>query len=391
MEFMSNISGGDESANRPSLFELIAQDQMRDLLRPALRYLVTYYAERYPRYLLRVHRYFDEALLVISWLVEQHYLRRWHSSFSENFYGLKRARIAERGTRWTTSDIRQSVFYLVGVPYLKTKLDAAFEKVRGGAAADLFGDEEPEMEMETEEEIQERQRLLAQYPRFSRQAITINGRYYVKVLSHYTARLFRVTYPWMNAAYYAAMLAYQIAYLYDRTRFYSPWLHAQKIEVQRMTMQDYQQYNEKQERAAEQLRQASLRKDGASIGLLRFWLLRGLEHGLDWLKIILPMGMFFFKFLEWWYASDYHKRAQQRPIPPSPERIPPSPNGLPLPNDRDLCPICLKSRTNPAALPTGYAFCYPCIFHAVEENAYCPVTLVPVELEQIRKLYTSGI
>jgi hypothetical protein len=60
----------------------------------------------------------------------------------------------------------------VGVPYLKTKLDEAFEKARGGAAADLFGEEEFETEIETEEETHERQRLLAQHPRFSRQVIS---------------------------------------------------------------------------------------------------------------------------------------------------------------------------------------------------------------------------
>jgi hypothetical protein len=69
--------------------------------------------------------------------------------------------------------------------------------------------------------------------------MVINGRYYVKILSHYATRLFRIAYPWMNAAYYGSILTYQIAYLYDITRFYSPWLHAQKIEVQRMAMQDY--------------------------------------------------------------------------------------------------------------------------------------------------------
>ncbi|RKP26389.1 Pex12 amino terminal region-domain-containing protein [Syncephalis pseudoplumigaleata] len=385
MEFMSNISGGDDSANRPSLFELIAQDQMRDLLRPALRYLVTYYAERYPRYLLRVHRHFDEVLLFVSWLVERHYLRQWQSSFSENFYGLKRARVADHGRQWTGADVRRSLLYLVGLPYLKTKLDAAYEQARGGAAADLFDEEEPD-------------------------ALCIHGRYAAKTMSHYGARLFRTMYPWINAAYHGSILVYQVAYLYDKTRFYSPWLHLQHVEVQRMTMQDYvimapsllpssrllidflqQQHYKKQEEAAERFRQARLHSNGLSIVLLRHWLLRILGRGLDWLKIILPLGMFFFKFLEWWYASDYHKRAQQRPIPPPPARIQPSPNGLPLPVDQALCPICLKLRTNPAALPTGYAFCYPCIFHVVEEHGHCPITLAPVEQEQIRKLYTSGI
>ncbi|KAI9592004.1 Pex12 amino terminal region-domain-containing protein [Syncephalis fuscata] len=386
MEFMSNISGGDDAANRPSLFELIAQDQMRDLLRPALRYLVTFYAERYPRYMLRVHHHFDELLLLVSWLVERHYLQHWASSFSENFYGLKRVIAAEQTKIWSSKDTIQSLFYLIGIPYLKTKLDEAFDRARGGAAADLFGEDELESEAE-----EERQRLAAQMSSTGHQTLQSRGRYYASIISHRCTRLFRVIYPWMNAVYHGATLGYQVAYLYDFTRFYSPWLHLQGIEIQRMTMDDYRQFYHKQEEAAEQFRQARLASNGLSITVLRRWLFLALSRGLDWLKVILPMGMFFFKFLEWWYASDYHKRAQQRPIPPPPEPIKPSPKGLPLPVDPELCPICLKMRTNPAALPTGYAYCYPCIFHAVEESGHCPVTLVPVELEQIRKLYTSGI
>lgn len=39
MEFMSNLGGGAQ-ADRPSLFELIAQDKMREMLEPALRYVI---------------------------------------------------------------------------------------------------------------------------------------------------------------------------------------------------------------------------------------------------------------------------------------------------------------------------------------------------------------
>ena len=43
MEFLSHLPSTSPSANplRPTLFELIAQDQLRDLIQPALRYIVT--------------------------------------------------------------------------------------------------------------------------------------------------------------------------------------------------------------------------------------------------------------------------------------------------------------------------------------------------------------
>jgi hypothetical protein len=42
MEFLSHLPSTSPSANplRPTLFELIAQDQLRDLIQPTLRYIV---------------------------------------------------------------------------------------------------------------------------------------------------------------------------------------------------------------------------------------------------------------------------------------------------------------------------------------------------------------
>ena len=42
---------------------------------------------------------------------------------------------------------------------------------------------------------------------------------------------------------------------------------------------------------------------------------------LEWMKSSLPFLIFIFKFLEWWYASEYHKQADSNPIPPPPDRI----------------------------------------------------------------------
>lgn len=42
MEFLSHLPSTTPLANplRPTLFELIAQDELRDLIRPTLRYIV---------------------------------------------------------------------------------------------------------------------------------------------------------------------------------------------------------------------------------------------------------------------------------------------------------------------------------------------------------------
>ncbi|KAF9993333.1 ubiquitin-protein ligase peroxin 12, partial [Modicella reniformis] len=76
MEFMSNLGGGLQ-ADRPSLFELIAQDKMREMLEPALRYVIAVYAQRYPRYLIRIVNRYDEFYAMLMFFVERHYLREY--------------------------------------------------------------------------------------------------------------------------------------------------------------------------------------------------------------------------------------------------------------------------------------------------------------------------
>ena len=90
MEFFNDI-GGDPL--KPSLFELVAQEQLRDLLQPALKYVLAVslqsarissahtrsakvFAQRYPRYILRIVNRHEEFYAVLMFLVERHYLRK---------------------------------------------------------------------------------------------------------------------------------------------------------------------------------------------------------------------------------------------------------------------------------------------------------------------------
>jgi len=62
---------------RPSFFELIAQEQLSQLLKPAIRYVLTVLAQRHPRYLLRIVNRFDEIYSLLMLAVERHYLYTW--------------------------------------------------------------------------------------------------------------------------------------------------------------------------------------------------------------------------------------------------------------------------------------------------------------------------
>ena len=99
------------------------------------------------------------------------------------------------------------------------------------------------------------------------------------------------------------------------------------------------------------------------------------------------------QLLEWWYLSAESKLGGTKPppIPPPPPAPRPAIDGVPLPEDRSVCALCRKKRSNPAmAACSGYVFCYPCIFPFVDQHGCCPVTRLPCTLEQVRKLYQSA-
>ena len=88
--------------SQPTLFELFAIDQLQSLLPTALSYSWSLLTFRFPRLflilrprLLRHHQRIQSLLdygtfYGLQVLVDYYYLKRWHASFCEHFYGLKR-------------------------------------------------------------------------------------------------------------------------------------------------------------------------------------------------------------------------------------------------------------------------------------------------------------
>ncbi|KAJ2920725.1 hypothetical protein H1R20_g16369, partial [Candolleomyces eurysporus] len=149
MEFFNDI-GADPL--KPSLFELVAQEQLKDLLQPALKYVLAVFAQRYPRYLLRLVNRHEEFYALIMLVVERHYLTKHNASFSENFYGLKRRRRpyieTERtkaavgqvpaGDKLRSSEVWKSLVFLIGIPYVRAKMQDYFEELGGGISSDVM-------------------------------------------------------------------------------------------------------------------------------------------------------------------------------------------------------------------------------------------------------------
>ncbi|KAF8640081.1 hypothetical protein AX17_001321 [Amanita inopinata Kibby_2008] len=368
MEFFNDI-GADPL--RPSLFELIAQEQLRDLLQPALKYVLAVFAQRYPRYLIRIVNRHEEFYAFIMLLVERHYLRKHNASFAENFYGLKRRRRPfiqtdrataavggiPAGEKLRNQEIWRSLLFLIGVPYIRAKAQDYFEELGGGLSSDV------------EEGMDTRQlRALADQ--------SFKGRF---------RRAFKAIYPWLNVMYEGWLLMWNVAYLCEQTPFYRPWLSWIGIELRRLGIEDF--------RAASKFvsRKSIPPTKRGLFEQLRYLVSLSPRFLLDSLRLLLPTAIFFVKFLEWWYLPNSPARSLVAsplgPAVPPPHMLPPHPKGIQFDGQAyGKCPICHKNTTNATALPSGYVFCYRCAYEAVEQHGRCPITLLPAKVWQLRKV-----
>ncbi|KAM7202041.1 Pex2 / Pex12 amino terminal region domain containing protein [Rhypophila sp. PSN 637] len=380
MEFVTALRGTFDDG-KPSLFELLSEQQLASLLPPTLRYLLVVATRRNPRYLLRILNSFDELYALAGLLVERHYLRTRGGSFTENFYGLKREKalaaeipratssapnVVRESLRLSNADIWKSLLVMVGIPYLKRKLDESYEI---NAPRALLG---------------------SAYTR-----LPANAGWKDRVL-HYYRWFLRNVYPSVNAAYYFALLAFNLAYLFDNSKYHDPFLWLIGTRVRRMGAADY--------KAVEQALLAKTAAAGAPAAgtSTSFLSPRNISaRMMGGLSLVLPTSIFALKFLEWWYASDFAKQLSRKAAesldlpPPVVDGLPQAaqankPAGekeeseeekeeqlkaqapissisllpiftVPAPERSDQCPICEEEIVNPTACQTGIVYCYTCI------------------------------
>ncbi|EEP80022.1 conserved hypothetical protein [Uncinocarpus reesii 1704] len=413
MEYMSALQN-DFDDFKPSLFELLSEQQLSALLPPSLRYLLAVATHRHPRYLLRILNSYDEVYALLSLLVERYYLRTFGGSFTEHFYSLKRERVLEikngeipraqlgaagpvRDTlKLRNSDIWRNLAVMVGLPYLKRKLDEGYDIHAAPQAALAMGGGpryNPADDLPHNPTV--RQRLMFYYKWFLRNV-----------------------YPSINAAYYFSILAFNLAYLFDNTKYSSPFLWLIRTRIRRLSSADHHAIALATQPPSPST--AHARPGASRLGMLSPQNLY--PQVLGSLKYLLPVSIFALKFLEWWHASDFSRQLARKatealdlpapvvsgmPPPPSskptlpsalkgsgqnklttlPTKTPPStsttkrpqppisstsylpiftiPLPQPEPSSQDAqntCPICLHPLVNPTACQTGYVFCYSCVF-----------------------------
>ncbi|KAL6142918.1 hypothetical protein ACLB2K_061193 [Fragaria x ananassa] len=380
---------------RPTFFEMVAAQQLPASLRAALTYSVGVLALRRP-FLHRVLDYEDEFFAFLMLVLETHSLRTTDASFSESLYGLRRRAVKVKvqkedarlspGEEFHHSGLEKrqkvlSVVFLVVLPYFKSKLHAIYNREREARLqATLWGDSG---ERYDDADIVDR----GDGSGVSRGSFDAEASVRTR-LAKKIQKLIGACYPWVHASSEGFSFAYQMLYLLDATGFYSLGLHVLGIQVCRATGQELMDTSSRisktRSRERERLRGPPWLKavQGA--------LLSGTYTVLDYAQTGLIAAVFFFKMMEWWYQSAEERMSAPTIYPPPPP--PPSPQvakeGIPLPSNRTLCPLCSQKRANPSVITvSGFVFCYACVFKYVTQYKRCPVTLMPANVDQIRRLF----
>ncbi|KAM3424394.1 Peroxisome assembly protein 12 [Cercospora zeina] len=415
MEFMTALSGGYDN-QKPSLFEILSENELNSLIPPSLRYLLAVATHRNPRYLLRILNNFDELYALFSLALERFYLRTYGGGFTENFYGLKRERVlrikggestrarlgAPKEVRETLQlrdgDVWKNLAVMVGIPYIKRKLDESYDIHASGI--NMLGPA-----------YRDRER----YP--------TEGKLRDKIMWVYKWFL-RKCYPSVNAVYYFSLLAFNLAYLFDGTKYHSPFMWIIGSRIRRL--------NDADSKAIAMALEPKAASPAARPGQTSLFSPRTMSRVLQpkvvtALKLLLPTSIFALKFLEWWHNSDFARQLSKK-ANEGLELPPPSISGLPsaarfaakkseekraefadekgerparssslrrdsgfegppisatsmLPiltvpppltadeqgeNVTALCPICVQAIQTPTAAQTGYVYCYTCIFKWVD-------------------------
>ncbi|CAI9091502.1 OLC1v1026554C1 [Oldenlandia corymbosa var. corymbosa] len=339
-------------------------------------------------------------------VLETHSLRTTDASFAESLYGLRRRAVNIKLTTKDQNDTRKkivpldavgdaihhsglerrqkvlSVAFLVVLPYIRSKLQSVYNKEREAALqASLWGEGEERFDNIDYHDVSGNSPV-------SRSRNTGETTTRRRLILKRIQKIIAACYPWIHAGNEGLSFAYQLLYLLDATGFYSLGLHALGVHVCRATGQELMDSSSRiskiRSRERERLRGPPWLKavQGA--------LMSSMYAVLDYAQTGLIAAVFFFKMMEWWYQSAEERMSAPTVYPPPPPPPPPkvAKEGISLPADRTLCPLCSQKRANPSVIAvSGFVFCYSCVFKYVSQYKRCPVTLMPASVEQIRRLY----
>ena len=381
---------------RPTFFELIAAERLAPSLKGALAYalgtLANAGAPGVAHYALDRG---DEVFAALTFLAELKSFASGDGSLAESVYGLQRVprtltngRVRSDG-RYRIDGWQRflSAAILAFGPYARSKAAAAHERLAPEryidarrrssvfeASADRVGASESE------------DAVVEAAVRARREARGLRGA---------ATRAFVSAYPAANALAEAATFVTWTGYLLGRWNVNDPMLMLVDCYVTRALPAELEA-NARELDAHRQRQLAVARASkSASARALGVGALKTKNFIMDYAQSALIAAVIGFKLTEWWYGAAEERvvGAATLPVPPPPPRPPPHPEGIALPDDTGLCPLCRKTIRNPAVLTcSGYVFCFACVHAHVDRYGDCPVSRHRAfnGVDDIRRVYEGN-
>ncbi|KAK3908622.1 Peroxisome assembly protein 12 [Frankliniella fusca] len=319
--------------NKPSIFEVVAQDTLTATFKPAAKRILQFFIARDPEKYGWLSQWFDEVYLVFDSLLQSHYLSYNGGSFAETFYGLQRLCLKTGCSpgnlprrEWFTS-----LFFLTVFPYLRSKLEDLSVKY-----------------------------LLEEADGLSPQSRWSKNIRHALMTFHKAFHLFWEL--WTLVQY--------LHYLSGNSNTHSPALALTKVALV-YAEEDFNAYSFPQMWQA--LSSGTFRLSIPSMKTVGSVMTRGLE-----------LAAFFIQFLQWWHSEQTRTDITALPVPDDP------PIGEHAERFGGLCPICMNPwKVETLLSVSGLVFCYRCIRTHLTKTSSCPVTHYPATVEDLVRIYPS--
>lgn len=346
VQYSSVALKNSSSFLKPSIFSIIAQENLLDLFQSSFKHFFKWLIDNY-EFLHKFKSHTDFLYLGIHSSIELLYLNYRNALFSEYFYGLKRDR------KQTVKAKALSILASIIIPFMKSKLDEAYETLERDV------DEHPPRIMNNK-----RKRIIERLK-----------------------EIFLKIYPYLHLAWSLSFWYFRLTFIFDLTEFSSPLLKLINVKL----------FNSDDEQDSwpiyKSIKNKLLKKifyylNYAFTGLLFF------IQFIDWYQNLSDDEEF--------VDEQYSKKdlnisllnENNFPIDRNSSCMEPpklSSNLLNIHNinNTTACPICNCKRTNECALSTsGFVFCYPCIFKYIKKHNCCPVTKLPCNVNNLVRIYS---
>lgn len=386
-----------DAAIRPTFFELIAAERLAPSLKGALAYalgtLANAGAPGFAHYALDRG---DEVFAALTFLAELKSFASGDGSLAESVYGLQRvprtltdARVRRDGRYRIDAWQRiMSAALLALGPYARSKAAALHETLAPECYLDarrraprVFDSNADDMGVREGAEANAAAVVAARNAEGGARGVA--------------KRAFVAAYPVANALVEAATFVTWTGYLLGRWNINDPTLILVDCYVVRALPSELEANARELEGSRQRQLAGAHASKNAATRALSVGALKTKNFVMDYAQSALIAAVIGFKLTEWWYGAAEERvvNATTLPVPPPPPRPPPHPNGIALPENTDLCPLCRKVIRNPAVLTSsGYVFCYACLYAHVDRYGDCPVSCHRAfnGVDDIRRIYVGN-